>query len=367
MKLKIWIGTLCLGILVGLVTVFKVYTVGFEVYAKTDILVWTLPVAAYIFFSLTSSGLAFVSSIPVVFGIKRYEQIEKRTVFLEISVLFAAFTCLILHLGSPWNVIYMVLSPNFASPLWWLAVLYGIYLVILLASFWKIHTGQYNKALGTLVFILAISTSTMLGWLVGMADARPTLNPNFLTAYFPITAFASGLAAVILFSFATAYFSGAPVSEERSKLFDEISKVFGITIGVTLVLFTWRLIIGGMSSNAIEFIALKHMLRSFSFHIELWLGLIVPIILMLLPEVRRKTSAKVWAGVLFLVGMLAGRLEFVLSGELLPLGAMAEGRPLVVSYMPTIWEIFVALFGLSVMLLVYTLGEKYLKLEAQAE
>ena len=111
-KVQLWYGLLGLGILIGLLTVYKVFTVGFVLYAKTDILVWTLPIASYIFFSLTSTGLAFVSSIPVVFGIKRYQPIEKRTAFLEIAVLLAGLTCLLLHLGSPWNAIYFAFSPN---------------------------------------------------------------------------------------------------------------------------------------------------------------------------------------------------------------------------------------------------------------
>ena len=142
-KVQLWYGFLGLGLLIGLFTVYKVFTVGFVLYAKTDILVWTLPIAAYVFFSLTSTGLAFVSSLPVVFGMKRYQPIEKRTALLEIAVLLAGFTCLLLHLGSPWNVIYFALSPNVASPLWWLAVLYGIYLALLLASFCEdAHSGH---------------------------------------------------------------------------------------------------------------------------------------------------------------------------------------------------------------------------------
>lgn len=101
MKLKIWIGILGLCILLGLFTAYQVFTQGFILYAKTDVLVWTLPLSAYIFFSLTSAGLAFISSIPVVFRLKRYDQIKKRTMFLEIAFLAGSFVCLILHLGSP--------------------------------------------------------------------------------------------------------------------------------------------------------------------------------------------------------------------------------------------------------------------------
>ena len=145
-KIQLWYGLLALGILLGLLTGYRVLIgTGFVLYAKTDILVWTMPIAAYVFFSLTSTGLAFVSSIPVVFGIKRYQPLEKRTAFLEIAVLAASFTCLLLHLGSPWNVIYYIISPNLASPLWWLGMLYGLYLVVLLLSFRKISYGPTNS------------------------------------------------------------------------------------------------------------------------------------------------------------------------------------------------------------------------------
>ena len=367
MKGRFWIGILSLAILAGLVTTFRLFTTGFVLYAKTDILVWTMPVAAYIFFSLTSAGLAFVSSIPLVFNIKRYEPIEKRTVFLEIAVLCAGFICLILHLGSPLNVIYFLLSPNLASPLWWLAMLYSVYLVVLLASFWKIHTAHASKALGLLVFLVAIGTSTALGWLVGMTNARPALDPSFLPVYFPVTAFACGLAAIMLFSLASSYFSGAPLSAERSALFNEIAKVFGVVIGTTLVLFIWRSITGTISSSGVEFEAFRHMTGSLSYQTELWLGLVVPFVLMLLPSVRITTWGKVVASTSLLVGMLAGRLELVLTGEIMPLGPMAEGLPEFVSYFPTISEVFVAIFALAIMLLLYTLGDRHLNLDGTQE
>jgi molybdopterin-containing oxidoreductase family membrane subunit len=367
MKGRLWIGVLSLAIVAGLVTTFRVFSTGFVLYAKTDILVWTLPVAAYIFFSLTSAGLAFVSSIPLVFNIKRYEGIEKRTVFLEIAVLCAGFICLILHLGSPWNVFYFLLSPNPASPLWWLAMLYGLYLVVLIASFWKIHTAHASRTLGFLVFLIAIGTSTALGWLIGMTDARPALNPSFLPMYFLVTAFACGLAAIMLFSLADSYFSGAPLSAERSALFNEVAKVFGVATGITLVLFIWRSITGAISSSEVEFAALRHMVGSLSYQTELWLGLVVPFILMVIPSVRRTTWGKVVASTALLVGMFAGRLELVLTGEIMPMGPMAEGLPQFVSYFPTIWEIFVALFALATMLLIYTLGDRNLNLEGTEE
>lgn len=367
MKFRFWLVILGLGLVAGLITAFRVFTTGFVLYAKTDILVWTLPIATYIFFSLTSAGLAFVSSLPMVFGVRRYEFIEKRTVFLELAVLAAGFACLILHLGSPLHTIYFLFSPNPASPLWWLAVLYGIYLVVLLASFWSIHTLRASKLFGALVFLVAIGTSTTLGWLVGMTDARPALNPMFLSAYFPVTAFACGLAATLLANLAAANFLDSSLSRRQWEALDELSKIFAVAVGAVLVLSLWRIIAGGISSTQVEFAAMKRMLGSLSFQMEFWLGMVLPLILLLIPAIRRSTLGKATACVSLLAGMLFARLELVLSGEIIPLGQMAEGQPSFVTYWPTSSELLVTVFGLSILLMIYTLGERYLGLDYALE
>ena len=361
-KSQLWYGILGVGVLLGLLTAYKVFTVGFVVYAKTDILVWTMPIAAYVFFSLTSSGLAFVSSIPVVFNIKRYQPLEKRTTFLEIAVLVAAFACLFLHLGSPLKVVYYLFSPNFASPLWWLGLLYTIYLIVLVLSFRKMHSAEPSKGLGIFTLIIAIATSTVLGWLFGLPDARPAFSANFLAMYFPLTGFGSALAAVLLFSLAYHHFAQVPLSDGDKNLYDDLSKLFGVVMAFTLVFFIWRTIVGGVSATAVEFAGFRHMLGSGWYHMALWIGLVIPILLIAMPTVRNATWGKITSAAMFLVGMFAGRLEMVLSGLVMPTGPKAEGQPPFVSYWPTIWEVFVFVAALAALLLVYTLGERYLKL-----
>lgn len=366
-KVQLWYGLLGLGILLGLITLFRVFKTGFVLYAKTDILVWTMPIAAYVFFSLTSSGLAFVSSIPVVFGIKRYQPIEKRTAFLELAVLVAAFSCLLLHLGSPWNAVYYIFSPNFNSPLWWLGMLYGVYFIVLLLSIWQMHTANVSRTLGTMTFIIAIGTATVLGWLFGFPDARPIHNANFLSIYFPLTGFASALAAVLLISLVYHHFSKKPLSQGDKNLYDDISVLFGIAMAVTAIFFIWRTIVAGVSASAIEFSGFRHMMSSGWYHLALWVGLIVPLLLVVLPSVRKATWGKILASALFLVGMFAGRLEMVLSGLVMPTGPKAEAQPPFVSYWPTVWEVYVFIFGIALLLLIYTVGERHLKLTTTSE
>lgn len=367
-KIQLWYGLLGLGILLGLITAYRVLIgTGFVLYAKTDILVWTIPIAAYVFFSLTSTGLAFVSSIPVVFNTRQYQPIEKRTIFLEIAVLMAAFTCLLLHLGSPWNAIYFLFSPNFSSPLWWLGMLYGLYLIVLLISFRRMHKTGTSKVLGIFTFIIAIATSTVLGWLFALPDARPVYAASFLAMYYPLTGFASALAAVLLFSLAYHHFAKIPLSDGDRNLYNDVSKLFGVVMAFSLIFFLWRTIVAGVSGTAVEFAGFRHMLSSGWYHLALWVGLVIPLVLIAMPAVRNATWGKVTSAALFLVGMFAGRLEMVLSGLVMPTGPKAEGQAPFVSYWPTIWEVFVVVSALAVLLFIYTLGERNLKLSEVSE
>ena len=173
--------------------------------------------------------------------------------------------------------------------------------------------------------------------------------------------FASALAAVLLFSLSYYHFAKIPLSDGDRNLYDDIAKLFGFVTALILVFFLWRTIVSGASATAVEFAGFRHMLSSGWYHLALWVGLVIPLLMLAMASVRQATWGKVAAAVLFLVGMFAGRLEMVLSGLVMPTGPKAEGQPPFVSYWPTIWEVFVFVSALAALLFVYTLGERKLK------
>jgi len=77
-----WMTALGIAIIAGLVTALKVFIQGHGLFNANDVLLWTLPLGIYIFLALTSSGLALLSALPLVFGIKKYEPLAKRMIFL---------------------------------------------------------------------------------------------------------------------------------------------------------------------------------------------------------------------------------------------------------------------------------------------
>jgi len=172
---------------------------------------------------------------------------------------------------------------------------------------------------------------------------------------------------VLLFSLAYHHFAKNPLSEGEKNLYDDLGRLFGYVMALTLVFFIWRTIVGGASATAVEFAGFRHMLSSGWYHLALWVGLVIPLLLLAMSSVRQATWGKVVSAALFLVGMFAGRLEMVLSGLVMPTGPKAEGQPPFASYWPTIWEVFVFASALAVLLFIYTLGERNLKLSEVSE
>jgi Ni/Fe-hydrogenase subunit HybB-like protein len=92
------------------------------------------------------------------------------------------------------------------------------------------------------------------------------------------------------------------------------------------------------------------------------LGLFLPFVLLLIPSVRKSVGGKIVTSALILVGTLMMHMEILLAGQSHPVGPKAEQYAGFITYFPSIWEWLVFVFALATMLLLYTLGERYLKL-----
>ena len=84
---------------------------------------------------------------------------------------------------------------------------------------------------------------------------------------------------------------------------------------------------------------------------------------MVIPTVRQTMAGKVVTCALVLLGVFVGVVVLVESGLVSPIGPFAVEIPTLAIPIHTIWEWLVVAFAFAVMLLLYTLGEKYLKLD----
>jgi molybdopterin-containing oxidoreductase family membrane subunit len=366
----IWLGVLGIALLAGAIAGVFIFIQGHILFNANDVLIWTLPLGVYIFLALSSSGLTLLSALPLVFGIKRYEPFAKRLVFLAIATLCGGFVSIGLELGSIFHMIYIMFSPNLSSPIWWMGAIYSAELAVLALKFWKMHMGDYHsslsKLLGTASFVLALIAPLMIGSVFGLTESRATYFGPVMSIYCLLMAVLSGTALFILYSMVVGRVAtDASSGEYAAVLYDEFTLILTYAAGIVTA-FTLLKIIIESSTTIPAFLVyhkFEHLFGSIGvFGTEVILGLFLPFVLLLIPSVRGSVGGRILASALIFVGSLARHMEILLAGQSHPVGPKAEQFPQYVQYVPSVWELLVLVFALAVMLLLYTLGERYLKL-----
>ncbi len=85
----IWISSLIAVMALGGYAMLLSLLISLEILEFSIRIPWAMLVSNYVFFVVSSTGLCIVSSLGHVFGMKRYELISKRCVFLAlITIIF---------------------------------------------------------------------------------------------------------------------------------------------------------------------------------------------------------------------------------------------------------------------------------------
>jgi molybdopterin-containing oxidoreductase family membrane subunit len=365
----IWLAALGIAILLGLFTAVKLFTQGHALFNTNDVIIWSLPLAGYIFLALTSSGLTLLAGVPLVLKVIKFEPFAKRLVFLSAATLMGAFVAIGLELGSVGHMFWYLFSPNFSSPIWWLGLIYSVELVVLIVKFWRMHTGDWHSklsnALGVISFLFAIIAPLMIGSIFGITESRVTYFGPMMSIYSLVLGLLSGTALFLLYSIIFHKISGDDAVERQTSLYNDFTVIFWYVAGIAVVLSILKFAIES-ATTVPEFLVYHKFEHAFGawqgFHLEVLLGLFLPFVLLLIPSVRKSIGGKIVTSALILIGTLMMHMEILLAGQSHPVGPKAEQYPEFISYFPSIWEWLVFVFALSVMLLLYTLGERYLKL-----
>jgi molybdopterin-containing oxidoreductase family membrane subunit len=186
-----------------------------------------------------------------------------------------------------------------------------------------------------------------------------------MSVYSLILGLLSGTALFLLYSMIFHGVTGDGAVESQTQYYNEFTTIFGYVAGIAVV---FTLVKFAIESATVvpEFLVYQEFAHAFGayrgFHVEVLLGLFLPFVLLLIPSVRKSVGGKIFTSALILVGTLMMHMEILLAGQSHPVGPKAEQYAGFISYFPSIWEWLVFLLALAIMLLLYTLGERYLKL-----
>ena len=343
---------------------------GHASFNTTSSLPWGQPIATYLYFALASSGLGMIAALPLVFGFKQFYPIVKRAIFLAFIILVSGMAVLAMELGHVFRMLWVIpFNMQIQSAMFWMGVFYVADLLFLLWKMRKMDAGDWDSktskqiAIGS--FLAVLLASGNLALIFGMMSMRPFWFDGLLPIYFYLTAVASGLAALVFFTYLSHGFSRNRMSQPLQDLLNgAMPKLFAAVLGGTLLFIAVRAITGLYTNNPEIYVVWRdYLFASPVYQASLWLGILLPFILMLSRSMRTQQGIQLMVAVLVFAGLFAERYFFVVGGQVVPLFKGTWEWDLI-QYTPSTTEWALTFMGSALLFTLYVLGEKMMNLSA---
>jgi len=302
---------------------------------------------------LAAGGFA-ITTLVYVFNVKRFKPIVRPTVLTAFLGYVLVVVALLFDLGRPWNLWHPLVMWNPRSVMFEVSWCVTLYLTVLLLEFsgMVFERLSWNRALviqqaATVPLVMAgavLSTlhQSSLGsfYLIVPGKLHALWYTPLLPVHFFLSAIAVGLAMIIVESRLSSRAFGR--SLEMPLLMD-VGRALAVALGVY---GTVRLLDLGRRGSIGAAVAGTR--EAAFFQLEFALGVVVPLLLLVWPQVRRNARRLYGAALLTLVGFVVNRLNISITGL-----EGAQGShyvPALPEYLVTLMLVAIgfALFGLAV-------------------
>jgi molybdopterin-containing oxidoreductase family membrane subunit len=356
-----------IGVIVGLYGFMKGHHAVFN--CTRDVPLGIL-LSTYVFFVVSSTGCCLVSSLGHVFKLHNFELISKRIVFLALATIFSGFIVLLFELEHPLKMVWNFITPNLRSNIWWMGTLYILYIIFMSLEFISLllEKIKYAATLGFLGALFGISAHSNLGGIFATLTARPYWHGPFIPVYFILSAFVSGGAIALFFTYVSYKLRGKELDQRVKNSLVAVAKLQIVFLATLLFFYGWEMIIGlfgsphGKYESTMALIAGP--LRFNFWFFEMFLGIFLPLGILLLTRLKN-IRAMFWASVSCIVGIFFMRYDLVVVDQLTPvwhsIGAVLYET--YAPYIPSMTEIGIVGGGFGFCMLLYLLAERFLDLD----
>jgi len=318
-----WWDRLLLAIMaMGAIVAFVRYTAGIGSIANiNNAYPWGWWVGYGITTTIALGGVGFTITLLVeIFGRHRYHSLLRPAVLMALLCYTAAIITLMVELGRPWKVWMIMVSWAPSAALFEVGWCAFLYLNVLAFEFAQVPLEQlgWGRVLGVtrIIYIPIMLLGVTLSHLhQSSLGTLMTLIPHKIHALwwsdqlpllFLFSAMMVGPALAILEYLAAARWLGF---EPRMEMLAGLARIEAWLVGLFLVFQLGDLVSRGATSAM-----LSGSWFAVSFWIEIGLGLLLPFVLFMMPEIRQSRRGLATASSLVIVGVLLHRLNVAVIG-----------------------------------------------------
>lgn len=336
-----------LGFLIGGAGIASIFMLGHGLTTNTSSAVpWGLQISTYVFFALVSGGCIFTNFFGNMFFHHKYRPLASRVIFLGLVTAVAGFASLASELGHVERMYLFMVSPNPTSPMFWMSVWYTADITILIVEYINIQRRKHSKAMLYASFVIPVITYCSLGSLFGAVSSIHYYYSSLLPIYFLFCGFLTGNALCAIIS---ACYARTTEDSLAMKPFFRMQKV---ALASVFVLTFCRVIIGLANNTSGYEIFRETFFQNVVF--GMLVALVVPFLILMY---NRTAGALIFSSLLVLVTQFMARFDLVVQGFRVPVFRVYE-MPERISYVPSFIEMLVVVASVSIVALVYVVGEK---------
>ena len=373
---KLWFPV---GMFIGLVMLsgllygaYNFLFLGHHTLANTKEVPWNLFIVIYAF-CISSIGLSYLASFGIVLGIKQFDVIARRALFLAILIITAGMISVASDMRQPLHAIYLMLTTHPTSPLGVVAITLNIYLLMISLELYLLikrgHEDRLVKIVATAAFCTALVVHSFHGAIFGLADSRAFWSGPYYPIYFLLSALFCSSSIILLVTYSTYKVTGVPITAKLENTLKDIGKLLVYLLAIGAFFLFWKMTYAWYAGKPETMLLLAGPFAINFWVFEVLLGYLIPILMIVFSRYNLRVMA--YASFFALVGLFMSRYDFIIVGQLAPyLGFAPFGSELggsvgnlrLASYVPNLVEIATAVGLFGLVWTGYVFGCKFLPL-----
>jgi molybdopterin-containing oxidoreductase family membrane subunit len=377
----LWIAFLALLCGLGLFAGILVFINGLSITGLSDRVPWGMWITIDISAIGLGAGAFLLSAAVYLLGLKKYEPVARLAVFVGLLGYTSALLTLLLDIGRPDRFWHGLAFWNTHSILWEIIMCITLYLTVLMVEFATIVAEhpffarwpwvgklahQAHKLMPALAVVgacLSLLHQSSLGATYGIIKARPVWYKPTMPLMFIAQAIATSPLLTVALALIVSKLRGRELI--RKELLWRVATFSGFALLVYLYMRFWDYLAMDYSylpGRAESMELLTGGLLAPNFWIgEIFLGGLIPLLILFNDKLRKQDGALVMAGLLMALALIVNRWDTNMTGLLIPAAYSASVMPRVdIRYAPTWIEWATAGGVLGYWLMAFTLGVRFL-------
>lgn len=348
---------------------------GHHALATTKEIPWGLFIINYAW-AISSIGLSYIASFGIVLGVREFDVIGRRALYLALLIVIAGAMSVAADLAKPMHAPFLILTGHLTAPMGVVALSISLYIVLIAVELYLVITRGHHdilvKTVAVAAFVAAVIVHSYHGAIFGLHYSRSFWYGPYYPIYFLLSALFASSSMIIFVTVTTYKAMGMQMSKRLQHSLSLVGKMLVYLLVIALFFLYWKLV----SAHFVHKEEAEQLLTgSFSpnFWVEVFMTYLIPLGLIIWSKFK-DYNKMAFAGLLVVVGLYIGRYDFIIPGQIVPFLSFTPfnnnlGGSLshFASYTPSLTEITYSIGLIGFVWTGYILGVKYLPLHKDEE